>query len=176
MPIKLVVWDIDKVWTHDFTTTYAAWGNELDYRPYLKECVDSGIFSYEHIREAEIRTGRKVNSVGSLSDVVKYFLYNMKDEVYPHLSDQEAKNATITLAQKLLKGLTIDRIKEIADSIPYKKGLREAIQSLRDYKAHQVGFSDGMGPLAAYKMREEDAEEIGHRIKHGIAKRHGLVK
>lgn len=30
--------------------------------------------------------------------------------------------------------------------------------------------------LANSKLTEEDAEEIGHRIKHRIAKRHGLVK
>jgi hypothetical protein len=30
--------------------------------------------------------------------------------------------------------------------------------------------------LAKSEMTEQDAEEIGHKIKHGIAKRHGLVK
>jgi len=30
--------------------------------------------------------------------------------------------------------------------------------------------------LAKSEMTEKDAEEIGHKIKHGIAKRHGLVK
>ena len=30
--------------------------------------------------------------------------------------------------------------------------------------------------LAKSKLTEEDAERIGHKIKHGIAKRHGLVK
>jgi len=30
--------------------------------------------------------------------------------------------------------------------------------------------------LAKSQLTEQDAEEIGHKIKHGIAKRHGLVK
>ena len=30
--------------------------------------------------------------------------------------------------------------------------------------------------LAKSELTEEDAEKIGHKIKHGIAKRHGLIK
>lgn len=30
--------------------------------------------------------------------------------------------------------------------------------------------------LAKSELTEQDAEEIGHKIKHGIAKKHGLVK
>lgn len=30
--------------------------------------------------------------------------------------------------------------------------------------------------LANSKLTEEDAERIGHKIKHGIARRHGLIK
>ena len=30
--------------------------------------------------------------------------------------------------------------------------------------------------LSKSKLTEEDAERIGHKIKHGIARRHGLVK
>ena len=30
--------------------------------------------------------------------------------------------------------------------------------------------------LSKSKLTEADAESIGHKIKHGIAKRHGLVK
>jgi len=30
--------------------------------------------------------------------------------------------------------------------------------------------------LSKSKLTEKDAEEIGHKIKRGIAKRHGLVK
>ena len=30
--------------------------------------------------------------------------------------------------------------------------------------------------LSKSKLTEEDAERIGHKIKHSIAKRHGLVK
>ena len=41
-------------------------------------------------------------------------------------------------------------------------------------KARKLELMDKL--LAKSEMTEQDAEEIGHRIKHGIAKRHGLVK
>jgi hypothetical protein len=41
-------------------------------------------------------------------------------------------------------------------------------------KARKLELMDRL--LAKSELTEQDAEEIGHRIKHGIAKRHGLVK
>ena len=41
-------------------------------------------------------------------------------------------------------------------------------------KATKLEMMDKM--LSKSKMTEDDAERIGHKIKHGIAKRHGLVK
>ena len=41
-------------------------------------------------------------------------------------------------------------------------------------KATQLELMDKM--LARSKLTEEDAEKIGHKIKHEIAKRHGLLK
>jgi len=41
-------------------------------------------------------------------------------------------------------------------------------------KARKLELIDKL--LAKSEMTEQEAEEIGHRIKHGIAKRHGLVK
>ena len=40
-------------------------------------------------------------------------------------------------------------------------------------KARKLDLMDKL--LANSKMTEEDAERIGQKIKHGIAKRHGLV-
>ena len=48
-----------------------------------------------------------------------------------------------------------------------------ARQALWD-KAKKLEIMDRM--LSKSKMTEEDAERIGHKIKHGIARRHGLVK
>ncbi len=39
-------------------------------------------------------------------------------------------------------------------------------------KARKLELIDKL--LAKSKLTEEDAERIGHRIKHGIAKKHGL--
>ncbi|HLC72619.1 MAG TPA: hypothetical protein VJH37_03495 [Candidatus Nanoarchaeia archaeon] len=41
-------------------------------------------------------------------------------------------------------------------------------------KARKLELMDKL--LADSELTEQDAEEIGHKIKHGMAKRHGLVK
>ena len=41
-------------------------------------------------------------------------------------------------------------------------------------KARKLELMDKL--LAKSELTEQDAEEMGRRIKHGIAKRHGLVK
>ena len=41
-------------------------------------------------------------------------------------------------------------------------------------KARKLELMDKL--LAKSELTEEDAEEIGHKIKRGIAKRHGLIK
>ena len=41
-------------------------------------------------------------------------------------------------------------------------------------KAKKLELIDKL--LSKSELSEKDAEEIGHRIKQGIAKRHGLVK
>ena len=48
-----------------------------------------------------------------------------------------------------------------------------ARQALWDH-ARKLELMDKL--LAKSKLTEEDAERIGHKIKHGIAKRHGLIK
>ena len=48
-----------------------------------------------------------------------------------------------------------------------------ARQALWD-QARKMELMDKL--LSKSKLTEEDAERIGHKIKHGIAKRHGLVK
>ena len=41
-------------------------------------------------------------------------------------------------------------------------------------KARKLEFMDKL--LAKSNLTEQDAEKIGNKIKHGIARRHGLVK
>ena len=41
-------------------------------------------------------------------------------------------------------------------------------------KAKKLEIMDSI--LSKSKLTEEDAERVGHKIKHGIAKRHGLYK
>ena len=48
-----------------------------------------------------------------------------------------------------------------------------ARQALWD-QARKLELMDKL--LAKSKLTEEDAEIIGHKIKHGMAKRHGLFK
>jgi hypothetical protein len=158
---RLVVWDVDRVWYHDISTTYAARGSKADYRPYLEDFVNRGWFTNHHVALWENKMGRRLDSVGALADMLTDFLYKMKGEVYEGLSDQERKNRTIEGKQSLLRGLTIGEVKAIAGSVPYTDGLTDAVVDIRQAGIHQVGFSDGLGPFVAYKMLRQDVDVGG---------------
>ena len=54
--------------------------------------------------------------------------------------------------------------------IKWSEVAREALWD----KARKLDLMDKL--LAKSTLTEEDAERIGHEIKHGMAKRHGLVR
>ena len=54
--------------------------------------------------------------------------------------------------------------------IKWSEVAREALWD----KARKLDLMDKL--LAKSTLTEEDAERIGHTIKHGIAKKHGLVR
>ena len=56
------------------------------------------------------------------------------------------------------------------DTIKWSEIARKALWD----QARKLELMDKL--LANSELTEEDAERIGHKIKHGIAKRHGLVK
>ena len=56
------------------------------------------------------------------------------------------------------------------DTIKWSEIARKALWE----QARKLELMDKL--LSKSKLTEEDAERIGHKIKHGIAKRHGLVK
>ena len=56
------------------------------------------------------------------------------------------------------------------DTVKWSEIARQALWT----QARKLELMDKL--LAKSKLTEEDAERIGHKIKHGIAKRHGLVK
>ena len=56
------------------------------------------------------------------------------------------------------------------DTIKWSEIARQALWN----QARKLELMDKL--LAKSKLTEEDAERIGHKIKHGIAKRHGLFK
>ena len=128
---RLVVWDVDRVWYPDISTTYAARGSKANYGHYLEDFISRGWFTNYHVALWERKMGRKLDSVGALADMLTDFLYKMKGEVYEDLSDQERKNRTIEGKQALLKGLTIGEVKTIADSVPYTDGLTDAVIDIR---------------------------------------------
>jgi len=164
MSTRIVVWDIDRVWYSDISTTYCARGNKADYRPYLRHFVEeNNWFTYENVKQWEKLTGRQVNSIGALADMLTDFLYKkeLQSTVYANVSDQDAKNRTIEGKQALLKGLTIGEVKTIADSVQNTTGLSKAIQEIRYAAIYQVGFSDGLGPFVAYKMYQQGIEVGG---------------
>ena len=117
---------------------------------------EKGWFTYDHVKQWERQTGREVNSVGAVADMLTDFLYKMKGVVYEGVSDQDAKTRTIEGKQALLKGLTMGNVKRIADSVDGTDGLSDAIYALRKGHVTQVGFSDGLAPFVAYKMSQKD--------------------
>jgi len=64
-------------------------------------------------------------------------------------------------------------LQEIMDRHKDVKWTEVARQAMWE-KARKLELMDKL--LAKSGLTEEDAEEIGHKIKHEIAKRHGLVK
>ena len=56
------------------------------------------------------------------------------------------------------------------DTIKWSEIARKALWD----QARKLELMDKL--LANSELTEEDAERIGHKIKHGIAKKHGLVK
>ncbi len=64
----------------------------------------------------------------------------------------------------------LHKIMEKHKEIKWSEVARQAIWE----KARKLELMDRL--LAKSELTEKDAEEIGHKIKHGIAKRHGLIK
>lgn len=72
-------------------------------------------------------------------------------------------NMTLAIPEDLKK--IMDRYSDVRWSEVARQAMWE--------KARKLDLMDKL--LANSKMTEEDAERIGQKIKHGIAKRHGLV-
>jgi len=64
----------------------------------------------------------------------------------------------------------LHKIMQKHKDVKWSEVARQAISE----KARKLELMDKL--LAKSELTEHDAEEIGHGIKHGIAKRHGLVK
>ena len=73
-------------------------------------------------------------------------------------------NMTLAVPEDLHK--IMDRHKDI-------KWTEVARQAMWE-KARKLELMDKL--LAKSKLTEQDAEKIGNKIKHGIAKRHGLMR
>ncbi len=73
-------------------------------------------------------------------------------------------NMTLALPEDL------NEIMQKHKEIKWSEVARQAIWE----KARKLELMEKL--LAKSELTEQDAEEIGHKIKYGIAKRHGLVK
>ena len=62
----------------------------------------------------------------------------------------------------------LEQIMERHKDIKWTEVARQAMWE----KARKLELMDKL--LAKSELTEQDAEEIGHKIKHGVAKRHGL--
>ncbi|MBI2583316.1 MAG: hypothetical protein HYW25_01490 [Candidatus Aenigmarchaeota archaeon] len=73
-------------------------------------------------------------------------------------------NMTLAVPEDLKEAM--DRHKEVRWSEIARQAMWE--------HARKLELMDKL--LAKSRLTEKDAEELGHKIKHGIARRHGLVK
>ncbi|MBI2579678.1 MAG: hypothetical protein HYW27_02135, partial [Candidatus Aenigmarchaeota archaeon] len=131
---RLVIWDIDGVWYPGYSTSHAAKASTNDYRPLLADITERmRLFDSKYVGIWEERTGRRLESVGDVSDMMNDFRYtDMRDSVYKGLSVQEAGQRTVKGKQYLLKGMTLGEVKKAADMVPYTEGLQEAVREIRN--------------------------------------------
>ena len=160
--IYVVGWDHDKVAIPDLTTSVLARASPLQADPYLKEFVEERKwFTYSDVDNWEQRTSRKVRGqkVGALADMLTDFLY--KDRKADGNS-VITKQQTIEGKQYLLRGLSVNQVREIIGGVPFTDGLRKTVmefrtEDVRRTRRNEVGlkqtlYSDGLGLAVDFQV------------------------
>jgi hypothetical protein len=112
-PIVIVGWDADRVMYNDLITSICAKGSRLDSASYLKDFVEEKKwFTYDDVHRWENQTGKKVETVGYLADMLTDFLYKMKK--VDGSASVTTKQQTIEGKQAILKCLTIGDIQKLS--------------------------------------------------------------
>lgn len=147
--VKTIIWDVDKVWYPDISTNYASRGSNEDPKPFMEQAIEDGWYT-PGIIDKYLTTEKKQNieTISDMANMYTYFFKVLRQEgtEQPYFS----KEQTIERKQGLLGGLTMQKLREIADSVEFTPYLREAVDLFRQHGIKQAAYSDGLGPFVYY--------------------------
>jgi len=142
-----VIWDLDGVMIPGRGTTHLANGYNRDPKEFekrfLDECGKNGPLRnidknalYRGFREWEIQynNGKPISTIGELATSLTDLRHKL--HVFP------SSEQTIYTKNAILSGLTLKRIKEIADRLPYNSGCKESIETISKKDINQFLFSN----------------------------------
>jgi hypothetical protein len=179
--MSYVLWDMDGVMIPGRGTTHLANGYAGDpnvFRArFLNECGKDGTPLYVVKAgeladgfgrwEEEYNGGKRIATIGELAACLTDMRHKLK--VFPG-ADQ-----TIYTKNAILEGLTMQRIKEIAEELPYNPGVEDAVQRFHGTSIAQYLFSNSNAALVdavgrkfhfEYKYNEAASPEV--RLSHGV--------
>ncbi|MBI4162116.1 MAG: hypothetical protein HY513_00405 [Candidatus Aenigmarchaeota archaeon] len=151
-PKKATVWDVDRVWYPDISTTYCAKGRDGNPNEVVAYGLEKSYFKTSDIDRwsYEFNQGRPVETYGQAADMFTAFYNKMykEDEKTRILT----KEQTIELKQRLLKGMRMGDVNIIASRVQLTDGLVPVTHELESRRVYQSAFSDGLAPFVSYWM------------------------
>ncbi|MBL7160258.1 MAG: hypothetical protein ISS93_00190 [Candidatus Aenigmarchaeota archaeon] len=154
--IIAVNWDVDRVWYPGISSSYCAGQNPQDPEPHLKRFLKGGLFTEDDVTKwaeyAGKDTSDPIQSVGDLADCLTALYHDIKN---PDGKRVLEKSQTVEAKQSLLRGMTMEQVRDIADGVELTPGLQKAIEEFNKSGVRQVAFSDGFGPFVSYVARRE---------------------
>ncbi len=154
MPIKAVVWDVDNVWYNGISTSLCIERSTANPKIFLTKYLEEGLFTEDDVKrwgELRGKGNNPIKSIKELAECLTDFLYNMRKENGTSIITKEQ---TMRTKQMLLAGLTMKDIREIADTVNYTKGLKDAVQQFKRKGIYQAAFSDGLAAFVSYKAMQ----------------------
>jgi FMN phosphatase YigB (HAD superfamily) len=156
MKISAVCWDVDKVWYAGYSTNFLAEKINSDPGSLLQDFLSQGWFGPSDVDSWAIlrRRGAKepIESAKDLADLLTDFHYEMTKEgsSEPVITMKQLREGKLAI----IRGLTMEQIREVADSIEYSPGLLEAIETFRQRGLYQAAFSDAPAPFIIYHVKK----------------------
>lgn len=151
MRTRYVIWDMDSVMTPGRATTHLARGYDGDPHKFVeyflslagmegalsnvpREQLEHGLAYWQH-------ANRQIAAIGDLAECLTDLRHKVprsdsRGNVFP------SSRETVFTKNYILRGLSIRRIKEITDEIPYNDGVLDVVFELRSANVSQVLFSN----------------------------------